>query len=63
MGLEPPLLWNNGYTDSDLAWSYRSSGHITYYGMVENLLNQKYMQVLGYPALERTFRAGIRLEF
>jgi vitamin B12 transporter len=63
VGLEPPLIWNNGYTDSNLSWSYRSFGHMTYFGMVENLLNQKYMQVLGYPALKRTYRAGIRLEF
>ena len=63
VGLVPPLIWNNGYTDSDLSWSYRSSHHITYYGVVENLLNQKYMQVLGYPALKQTYRAGIRLDF
>ena len=63
VGLEPPLIWNNGYTDSDLSWSYRSFGHMTYYGLVGNLFNQKYMQVLGYPALKRTYLAGIRLEF
>ncbi len=63
LGLTPPLLWNNGYTDSNLSWSYRSMDHITYFGMVGNLLNQKYMEVLGYPALKRTYRAGLRLEF
>ncbi|MGA8182627.1 MAG: hypothetical protein WB819_03165, partial [Terriglobia bacterium] len=63
VGLEPPLIWNNGYTDSTLSWSYRAFGHMTYYGLVGNLFNQKYMQVLGYPALKRTYRAGIRLEF
>jgi vitamin B12 transporter len=63
VGLGPPLLWNSGYTDSDLSWSYRSFGHVTYYGLVGNLFNQKYMEVLGYPALKRTYRAGIRLEF
>ena len=63
VGLDPPLIWNNGYTDSDLTWSYRSFGHVTYYGRVGNLLNQKYMEVLGYPALKLTYRAGIRLEF
>jgi vitamin B12 transporter len=63
VGLEPPLLWNNGYTDSNLSWSYRAFGHMTYYGTVGNLFNQKYMEVLGYPALKRTYRAGIRLEF
>ena len=63
VGLEPPLIWNNGYTNSDLSWSYRSFGHMTYYGLVGNLFNQKYMEVLGYPALKQTYRAGIRLEF
>ena len=63
VGLEPPLIWNNGYTRWDVAWSYRSFGHMTYYGLVENLLNQEYMEVLGYPALKQTYRAGIRLEF
>jgi vitamin B12 transporter len=63
LGLQPPLIWNSGYTNSDLAWSYRSSYHLTYYGLVENLLNQKYMEVLGYPALKITYRAGIRVEF
>ena len=63
VGLEPPLIWNDGYTDSNLSWSYRAFGHMTYYGLVGNLFNQKYMQVLGYPALKRTYRAGIRLEF
>lgn len=63
VGLVPPLLWSSGYTDSDLSWSYRSVGHMTYFGSVENVLNEKYMQVLGYPALKRTCRAGIRLEF
>ncbi|MEJ2007091.1 MAG: TonB-dependent receptor [Acidobacteriota bacterium] len=63
VGLVPPLIWNSGYTDSDLSWSYRSAHHITYYGVVENLLNQKYMEVLGYPALKRTYRAGLRLDF
>jgi len=63
VGLEPPLIWNNGYTDSDLSWSYRAFRHMTYYGVVGNVLNQKYMEVLGYPALKRSYRAGIRLEF
>ena len=63
LGLQPPLLWNNGYTNSDLAWSYRSAYHLDYYGVIENLFNQKYMEVLGYPALKLTYRAGIRVEF
>jgi vitamin B12 transporter len=63
VGLEPPLVWNKGYTDSDLSWSYRAFSHMVYYGVVGNLFNKEYMQVLGYPALKRTYLAGIRLEF
>jgi vitamin B12 transporter len=63
VGLEPSLLWNNGYTNSNLSWSYRAFGHVTYYGAVGNIFNQKYMQVLGYPALKLSCRAGVRLEF
>ena len=63
VGLEPPLIWNDGYTNSNLSWSFRAFGRVTYYGLVGNLFNQKYMQVLGYPALKRTYRAGVRLEF
>lgn len=63
VGLEPPLIWNSGYTDSNLSWSYRAFGHITYFGTVGNLFNREYMQILGYPALKLTWRAGMRLEF
>ena len=63
LGMQPPLIWNNGYTDSDLAWSYTSSYHLTYYGLVDNLFDQRYMEVLGFPALLLTYRAGIRVEF
>lgn len=62
-GLEPPLIWNSGYTDSNLSWSYRAFGHMTYFGTVGNLFNREYMQILGYPALKLTWRAGMRLEF
>ena len=57
------LTENGGYTKWDLAWSYRSSYRLTYFGVVENLLNQDYMEVLGFPALKLTFRAGARVDF
>jgi outer membrane cobalamin receptor len=63
VGLEPPLIWNSGYTDSNLSWSYRAFGHMTYFWTVGNLFNREYMQILGYPALKLTYRAGMRLEF
>lgn len=61
--LEPPLTSNQGYTKWDLAWSYRSSYRVTYFGVMENLLNQDYMEALGFRALKLTFRAGARVEF
>ena len=61
--LEPPLTSNARYARWDLAWSWRSPHRITYFGVVENLLNREYMEALGYPALKLTYRAGIRLDF
>jgi outer membrane cobalamin receptor len=52
-----------GYTRWDLAWNYRSSYRVTYFGVIENLLNEDYMEVLGFPALKLTFRVGARVEF
>ena len=57
------LTSNEGYVRWDLAWNYRSAHRVTYFGVVENLLNQDYMEVLGFPALKLTFRAGARVEF
>ena len=57
------LTSNRGYTKWDLAWSYRSSHRLTYFGVLENVLNQSYMEVLGFPALKLGFRAGARVEF
>ncbi|MFQ5663935.1 MAG: TonB-dependent receptor plug domain-containing protein [Terriglobia bacterium] len=57
------LTSNRGYTKWDLAWTYRSSYRVTYLGVIENLLNQDYMEALGFPALKLTFRAGARVEF
>ncbi len=61
--LQPPLTSNKPYTKWDLAWSFRSAHHLTYFGIVENLLNQKYMEALGFPALRLTYRAGVRAAF
>lgn len=57
------LTSNPGYTKWDLAASYRSPHRVTYFAGVENLLNQDYMEVLGFPALKLSVRAGARLEF
>lgn len=61
--LVPPLTLSKGYTKWDLAWAYRSSYKVTYFGVIENLLNRDYMEALGFRALKLTFRAGARLDF
>lgn len=43
------------------AWDYHSARHITYFGIFENVLNQRYMEALGFPALRASYRAGARL--
>jgi len=57
------LTHNPGYSRWDVALSWRSRHRVSYYVLVENLLNRAYMEVLGYPALKLTVRAGARLEF
>ncbi len=61
--LQPPLTSNDGYTKWDLGWSFRSPHRLTYFGVIENVLNQGYMEALGFPALKLTYRAGARVTF
>ncbi len=61
--LEPPITSDPSYTKWDIGWDYRSRHHITYFGIFENVLNQRYMEALGFPALGASYRAGARLTF
>ncbi|MGH9753534.1 MAG: TonB-dependent receptor [Blastocatellia bacterium] len=53
-------IYNGGYTKLDLAGSYRLNSFISFFGRIENLLNQDYEEVLGYPAYRLNFSAGMR---
>lgn len=53
-------IYNGGYTKLDLAGSYRFNSFISFFGRIENLLNQDYEEVLGYPAYRLNFSAGMR---
>jgi vitamin B12 transporter len=53
-------IYNGGYTKLDLAGSYRLSSLVSLFGRIENLLNQDYEEVLGYPAYRLNFSAGMR---
>ncbi|MGA2418497.1 MAG: TonB-dependent receptor [Candidatus Acidiferrum sp.] len=54
---------NPGYSRFDIATVYRLGHGVSFYGRAENLLNKQYQDALGYPALGRDVRAGVRYTF
>ena len=61
--LEPPLTENPGYTRWDARLSYQFAWKLTGLLSIDNLVNANYMDPLGYPALGRAVRAGVRVGF
>ncbi|MFN7983504.1 MAG: TonB-dependent receptor [Vicinamibacterales bacterium] len=61
--LEPSFLQNPGHTTLDARLSYRVSSKITGLLAVDNVTSQEYQEPLGYAALRRAARAGIRVSF
>lgn len=51
------------YQKIDLYASYRVIRGLTAYTSMQNVLNQKYQEVYGYPALPFTVRAGLKITF
>jgi vitamin B12 transporter len=54
---------NPGYARFDLSGSYRVGHGLTFYARATNLLDKQYQDALGYPALGRDMRAGVRYTF
>ena len=54
-------IFNDGYTKLNAAGSYRVSRNLTLFARVENLLNQDYQEVIGFPAYRLNFTAGLRV--
>jgi vitamin B12 transporter len=54
---------NPGYQFVYAAASYKATKHITPVLRIDNLLNQRYEEVLGYQALSRSIIGGVRLGF
>jgi vitamin B12 transporter len=52
-----------GYTKLDLALRWQATKHFELYGRVENLLDENYEEVYGFPALGRFFGAGVTARF
>lgn len=61
--LGPCLTRNPGYARFDLSSSYRLGHGITLYARAANLFDKQYQDALGYPALGRDMRAGVRYTF
>jgi outer membrane cobalamin receptor len=49
-----------GYVRADLGGWYAVTAHVTTYVNVQNALDRRYDEVVGYPALPVNFRAGLR---
>jgi vitamin B12 transporter len=54
---------NPGYARIDIAASYRVQRHATLFVRVGNLFNKQYQDALGFPALGREIRVGLKLRF
>jgi len=54
---------NPGYSRFDMAASYRLGHGVSFYGRAENVLNKQYQDAIGYPALGRDVRVGVRYTF
>jgi outer membrane cobalamin receptor len=61
--LEPPLVSNPGFTTWNARASYLVTPHLRPTLAIDNLANASYMEPLGYQALGRAVRVGLRVEF
>ena len=56
----PCLTSNPGYARFDLAASYHFTHGVSFYGRIANLADKQYQDAIGYPALGREFRIGVK---
>ena len=63
LDLAPPITHDAGYVRADAGGWYELHRHVTAFLAVENLLNKRYEEAAGYPALKANFRAGLRFRF
>lgn len=59
----PCLFRNHGYVLANAGFGIRAFHDVELFGQLNNLLDQKYEEVLGYPAYRFNFMAGLRLNF
>ena len=61
--LDPPIVANAGYTTWNARGSYRVSPLVSVLLAVDNVADADYMEPLGYRALGRAVRVGLRVGF
>jgi len=61
--LVPAITSNDGYARWDLRGSYRITPVFSILGSIDNLTDTEYMEPLGFHALGRAARAGVRVTF
>ena len=59
----PAILLGGNYSTWDARFAYKLTPKVAVTAAIDNLANASYMQPLGYPALERAFRVGLRVGF
>ena len=59
----PTIMSNEGYAAWNASGEVRVAGRTAGFVTIENLAGREYMEPLGYPALGRTVRAGLRTRF
>ena len=57
----PPIVENEGRTTWDARLGYRITSRITGVLAIDNLTGLDYQEPLGYQALQRAVRAGVRI--
>ncbi len=63
VSLAPPLTQNPGFTTWSVRASYAIVRQVSATVAIDNLADRQYMEPLGYPALGRAVRAGVRVAF
>ena len=61
--LQPPILRNSGHTAWDARVSFEVTKQLRALVSIDNLTDADYMEPLGYPALRRAVRVGLRVGF
>ncbi len=62
-GLQPPIVSNPGHTTWDARLSFKLLSQLSATAAIDNLADADYMEPLGYPALRRAIRVGLRVGF